>query len=152
DPEMQQERVWMTPPVGMHYRKISTSEHWTKADVINGNKVKLELFRRFGVLPGSSDVHVVEFFAGFQDVDIFHYRLDGHMKDKAEDDEHVAELLASDEITAFPSGELVAPLIDWILTGTGDPLPVNLPNRGQVENLGDDVVVECIGVVEDGAV
>jgi alpha-galactosidase len=152
DETAQQAPVWMTPPSGMHYKKLSKLADWTKADVIGGNKVKLELFRRFGVLPGSSDVHVVEFFAGFQDADVHHYGLHGHMADKDDDDAHVAELLASDEITTFPSGELVAPLIDWILTGTGDPLPVNLPNRGQVENLDDDIVVECIGVVEAGRV
>jgi len=150
--EKQREPVWMTPPPGMHYRKVSQMKEWTKADVINGNKVKMELFRRFGVLPGSSDVHVVEFFAGFQDVDIFHYRLDGHMKDKVADDEHVAELMASDEIPTFPSGELVAELIDSIVTGEPLALPVNLPNRGQVENLDDDVIVECIGQAIDGEV
>jgi alpha-galactosidase len=152
DEVKQREPVWMTPPAGMHYRKVSEGPDWTKADVIAGNAVKLELFRRFGVMPGSSDVHVVEFFAGFQDADVYHYRLDGHMADKDDDDAHVAALLASDEIPTFPSGELVAELIDSLLTGTPLPLPVNLPNQGQVENLAHDVTVESIGMAEDGKV
>jgi alpha-galactosidase len=152
DPRKQEEPVWMTPPPGMHYRKVSENKTWTKADVIAGNKVKLELFRRFGVLPGSSDVHVVEFFAGFQDADVHHYGLDGHMADKADNDAHVAEMLASVEITRFPSGELVAPLLDSLITGRLDPLPVNVPNSGQVENLADGVVVECIGLADSGEV
>ena len=58
----------------------------------------------------------------------------------------MAELLADDEISPWPSGELVAELIGGIAAGTERQLPMNLPNRGQVENLPDDVVVECIGV------
>ncbi|MEX0665730.1 MAG: hypothetical protein WD598_13320 [Acidimicrobiia bacterium] len=152
DEDKQREPVWMTPPAGMHYRKVSDGPEWTKADVIAGNAVKLELFRRFGVMPGSSDVHVVEFFAGFQDVDVFHYGLDGHMADKEDDDAYVDGLLANDEITTFPSGELVAELIDSLITGVPLPLPVNLPNQGQVENLAHDVIVESIGMAEGGKV
>ncbi len=152
DEDKQREPVWMTPPAGMHYRKVSEGAGWTKADVMAGNAVKLELFRRFGVMPGASDVHVVEFLAGFQDIDIFHYRLDGHMADKADDEAYVEALLANDEITTFPSGELVAELINSIVTNEPVALPVNLPNTGQVQNLAGDVIVECIGMAEGGTV
>jgi alpha-galactosidase len=157
DPAAQATPLWMTPPAGMHYRKVSPGPEWTKADVVAGNRIKLELFRRFGVLPGSSDTHVAEFFPGFvtpasdfgREWSVHHYGLHGHMADKADDDQGVVELLATDEITTFPSGELVAPLVDSLLTGTPRPLPVNLPNRGQVQNLDDDIVVECIGLATD---
>lgn len=160
DPDAQREPVWMTPPAGMHYRKVSPGDDWTKADVIAGNRLKLELFQRFGVLPGSSDTHVVEFFAGFatprsdfgREWSVHHYGLAGHMDDKATDEREVAELLAGDDISTFPSGELVAPLLDSLITGIPRPLPVNLPNAGQVRNVGDGVVVECIGVADDGVV
>jgi len=152
DEDKQREPVWMAPMEAMHYTKVSEGPEWTKADVIAGNAVKLELFRQFGVLPGSHDVHVVEFFAALHKTDIFHYRLDGHMRDKQHDDDHVAEILASDELTSFPSGELVAELIDSLITNTALPIPVNLPNRGQVQNLPDDVIVECIGRAADGDV
>ena len=138
----------------MHYRKVSARPEWTKADVIAGNRIKLELFRRFGVLPGSSDTHVAEFFPGFvtplsdfgREWSVHHYGLSGHMADKAADDAGVEEMLATDEITRMPSGELVAPLLDSLLTRRPRPLPVNLPNTGQVENLDAGVVVECIGL------
>ena len=160
DAEAQAEPVWMTPPAAMHYRKVSTGPDWTKADVIAGNRLKLELFQRFGVLPGSADTHVAEFFPGFvtaasdfgREWSVHHYGLAGHMADKLDDDREVTELLASDEISDFPSGELVAPLLDSILRGHPVPLPVNLPNTGQVENLPDGVVVECIGLATDGQV
>ena len=46
--------IWMEPPAGSHWRKVSTGAKWTKGDVVANNRLKLELFRRFGVLPGSS--------------------------------------------------------------------------------------------------
>lgn len=160
DEDKQREPVWMTPPPGMHYRKISEGKEWTKADVIRGNSVKLELFRRFGVMPGSSDTHVVEFFAGFvtaasdfgREWAVHHYGLHGHMADKDTDDAQVAALLTNDEISTFPSGELVAPLLDSMRTGVTKAMPMNLPNTGQVDNVADDVIVECMGHVVDGEV
>jgi alpha-galactosidase len=157
DEDAQREPVWMTPPAGMHYRKGSPGPDWTKGDVIAGNRLKLELFSRFGVLPGSSDTHVAEFFPGFvtpssdygREWSVHHYGLAGHMADKADDDAEVAALLESDDISTFPSGELVAPLLDSIVTHRPRPLPVNVPNAGQVQNLPDGVVVECIGLADD---
>ena len=148
------EPLWMTPPSQMHYRKLSAGTAWTKGDVIANNPLKLELFKRFRVLPGSHDTHVAEFFPGFlteasdfgREWGVHHYGLAGHEADKAEDDAGVDELLAATEIPSWPSGELVAPLLDGILTGADRSLPVNLPNEGQVANLPQGVVVECIGV------
>jgi alpha-galactosidase/6-phospho-beta-glucosidase family protein len=143
----------MAPVESMHWVKASPGDEWTKADVIANNRIKLELFRRFGVLPGSSDTHVCEFFAGFvtpasdfgRDWGVHHYGLRGHQRDKEADDRGVAELLANDEISSWPSGELVAELLDGMVTGAERHLPMNLPNQGQVENLPDGVIVECIG-------
>ena len=42
----------------------------------------------------------------------------------------------------------VAPLLDGVVSGRPRALPVNLPNRGQVEGLPDDVVVECMGTAD----
>ncbi|MGH9028018.1 MAG: hypothetical protein ACRDV4_00135, partial [Acidimicrobiales bacterium] len=50
----------------------------------------------------------------------------------------------------YPSGELVAPLLAGLLTGEDRPLPMNLPNTGQVLNLPEGTVVECIGVSGSG--
>jgi alpha-galactosidase len=161
DPAALEEPVWLNPlPAAMHYRKVSPRPEWTKADVVAGNRIKLELFRRFRVLPGSSDTHVAEFFPGFataasdqgRDWGVHHYGLVGHMADKVADDRGVEEILATPEVTRMPSGELVAPLIDSLLTGRPRPLPVNLPNTGQVRNLDPGVVVECMGFAEDGEV
>ncbi|MCU1460476.1 MAG: glycoside hydrolase family 4 [Acidimicrobiales bacterium] len=155
DDERQATGLWLpTLPDAMHYRKVSPGPTWTKADVVAGNRLKLELFTRFGVLPGSSDTHVGEFFPGFvteasdfgRDWAVHHYGLTGHMADKRDDEANAAELFGADEIPEFPSGELVAPLLDGLVSGVERHLPVNLPNTGQVTNLADGAVVECIGL------
>jgi alpha-galactosidase len=58
--------------------------------------------------------------------------------------------LAADEVSAWPSGELVAPLIDSLITGTPRTMPLNIPNDGAVVDLPDGVVVETM-CVADGA-
>jgi alpha-galactosidase len=146
--------IWMAPPSNSHWRKVSSGEKWTKADVLANNRLKLELFRRFGVLPGSSDTHVAEFFPWFvtensrfgADWGVHHYGIEGHRADKEEDHAELAALVAAAEIPPWPSGELVAPLLDAVVTGRETRLPMNLPNNGQVLNLDEGPVVECIGL------
>ena len=146
--------LWMDPPEAMHYQKIDPERGWTKADVLANNRVKFELFDRFGELPGSSDTHVVEFFAGFvtsssdygRDWRVHHYGMHGHQSDKADDDAEMAGLLAAEKIPTWPSGEFVASLLEGLVTGEDRSLPGNIPNTGQVENLPSDVVVECMVV------
>lgn len=148
--------VWMAPPAGSHWQRIDPGREWTKADIIFNNRVKLDVFERFGVLPGASDTHVAEFFPWFvtpssdfgRGWGVHHYGLSGHRADKVEDDAWAAELEAGGEIPAWPSGELVAPLIDAVVSGKARNLPVNLPNRGQVPDLPDGAVVECIGTAD----
>jgi alpha-galactosidase len=144
--------LWMDPPGPMHYQKIDPERGWTKADIVANNRVKFELFDRFGVLPGSSDTHVVEFFPGFvtaasdygRDWAVHHYGMHGHRSDKADDDAEMADLLAAETIPTWPSGEFVATLLEGLVTGEDRAFPGNIPNSGQVENLPADVVVECM--------
>jgi len=59
---------------------------------------------------------------------------------------------SADDVTRMPSGELVANLLDGIVTGTARTLPVNLPNAGNVSNLADGAVVEIIGIADGDGV
>ena len=52
----------------------------------------------------------------------------------------------------MPSGELVATLLDGMVTGQARTLPVNLPNEGNVTNLPDGSVVEIMGVADGSGV
>jgi alpha-galactosidase/6-phospho-beta-glucosidase family protein len=148
------EPIWMTPPPASHWKKRSSGEEWTKSDVVHNNMVKFDLFQRFGVMPGSSDTHVVEFFPGFvtaasdfgRQWGVHHYGVAGHTADKADDDASVDYLMKMDEIPPWPSGELVADLLDSVVTGKERWLPMNLPNTGQVANLPEGAFTECIGI------
>jgi alpha-galactosidase len=150
------ETMWMDPPPAMEYEKITPGDRWHKADVIHNNRVRLELFHRFGVLPGSGDHHVAEFFPGFVTPEndygsawkVHIYGLRKHMADADDDITHYEAVRDLDAVSRFPSGELVAPLLEAIVTGNRRDLPVNLPNRGQVANLPDGVVVEAMGTVD----
>ena len=152
--------IWMDPPAGSHWRKVSTGEKWTKGDVLANNRLKLELLRRFGVLPGSSDTHVAEFFPWFvteasgfgDDWCVHHYGIDGHRADKEEDEADLASLSVAEELPPWSSGELVAPLLDAIVSDKERHLPVNVPNTGQVVGLDHGPVLECMGVVNAAGV
>jgi alpha-galactosidase len=154
------ETMWMELPPAMEYEKVTPGERWHKADVIHNNRVRLELFHRFGVLPGSGDHHVAEFFPGFVTPEndygsgwkVHIYGLRKHMADADDDVTHYEAVRDSDEVSRFPSGELVAALLEAIVTGTPRDLPMNLPNSGQVANLPEGVVVEAMGTADGNGV
>jgi alpha-galactosidase len=147
------EPIWMDPPAAMHARKRSGGEGWTKGDIIASAAIKFELFRRFGVLPGSADTHIAEFFPWFltprsdfgRDWGVHHYGMPGHLDDKRADNANAKALQSAENVSELPSGELVATLLEGLLGGKDRHLPVNLPNTGQVRGLPEGVVVECIG-------
>jgi alpha-galactosidase len=158
DPERAaREPIWMDPPEKAGWVKVSPAEYWTKLDVIENNKVRFELFRRFGVLVGSGDHHSVEFMPGFvqpandygSDWRVHHYGMKGHRADAADDVEYYEEMRDAPDVTRMPSGELVAQMLDGMVTGKPTHLPVNLPNDGNVTNLDDDAVVEIMGIADD---
>ena len=52
------------------------------------------------------------------------------------------------QVPTWSSDELVAPVIDSLVTGTHRELPLNLPNNGQCPDLPNDAVVESICIVD----
>ncbi|MBM3675159.1 MAG: hypothetical protein FJW88_09435 [Actinobacteria bacterium] len=143
-------------PEGLGHEKVSEGGTWTRGDLLAGNRVKLELFRRFGVLPAAGDRHLVEFFAGFLTEESGWGERWGVQLTTIEDreawkDRYVAELarmLVAPEISTMPSGELVAALIDARLRDRPRTIPVNLPNVGQCPDFPREVVVESMGTVD----
>jgi alpha-galactosidase/6-phospho-beta-glucosidase family protein len=79
---------------------------------------------------------------------IHHYGMPGHRRDADEDVVFYEEMRDAPDVTRMPSGELVAALLDGMVTGNARHLPVNLPNEGNVTNLADGAVVEIIGVAD----
>jgi alpha-galactosidase len=156
--ECADEPLAMSLPEDLGHEPTSGSGEWTKGDLLRVNSVKLECFRRFGVLPGAGDRHVAEFFPDFLtpatnwgadwgvDVTTITDRERWQAKYIAE----FEAMLAADAVDRMPSGELVAAVIQCMLTDTPGWFPLNLPNTGQVPDLPPDVVVESMCVV-DGA-
>jgi alpha-galactosidase/6-phospho-beta-glucosidase family protein len=150
------EPIWMDPPERAGWVKVAPAEYWTKLDVIENNRVRFELFRRFGVLVGSGDHHSVEFMPGFVHADndygsgwrVHHYGMPGHRRDAEDDVAYYEEMRDAPDVTRMPSGELVAQLLDGMVGAKPQQLPVNLPNEGNVTNLEGGAVVEIMGIAD----
>ena len=161
DDERLQETVFLDLPEGMdlgEFTEVVTGPEWTKAALLDQHQLKLELFRRFGVLPAAGDRHLAEFLPGCVTEESGWGARWGVKLTSIADRErgqaaHVADfeaLLASDHISRAPSGEMLAPLIDSMLRDVPRHLPLNIPNAGQCPDLPVDAVVESMCVV-DGA-
>src|SRR4051794_9162602 len=74
------------------------------------------------------------------------------MEDADDDEREFEARMKSTEVTHFPSGDLVANLIDGVVSGVARWLPMNLPNTGQCPALPPDVVVEAMGVADSSGV
>jgi alpha-galactosidase len=130
----------------------------TVGELLAHQRVKLELFRRFGVLPAAGDRHLVEFFAGFLTEESgwgerWGVRLTTIEEREGAQQRYTRELdhlLAADTVDELPSGEMVAPVIMCLRQNLPGWFPLNIPNRGQVADLPPDVVVESV-CVADGA-
>jgi alpha-galactosidase/6-phospho-beta-glucosidase family protein len=133
------------------------ADPFTTLDFCRRHLLTLTLFDRFGALLGANDRHLAEFVpwvlsessgwgAGWG------IELTTIAARQKHQDEYVAEvrdvLGGSRPLATWDSGELVAPVIDSLLTGTRREVPANIPNRGQCPDLPHDALVESICVVD----
>lgn len=135
------------------------------------------LFRRFGLWPSPSANHIGEYISWADDyvpaqLQYFHDPADGSpWREGAPKPEWYYEIRFADTDRPFfaprpddslegsledsplvSSEELAIPIIEWAGCGVERPLPaVNIPNRGAIPGLPDDMVVEVPARVEDGA-
>jgi alpha-galactosidase/6-phospho-beta-glucosidase family protein len=150
----------MDLPDGLELVKHSAAPRWTRGDLLANWRVKLELFQRFGVLPGAGDRHVAEFFPNFiTDAsgwgERWGFGLTSIETRERHQHEHIAALeamLASDVVDTMPSGEMVAPVIECLLLDRPGRFPLNIPNEGQVADLPLGVTVESMCIVDGGGV
>jgi alpha-galactosidase len=147
-------------PDGLDFAKVSEGPDWTTGDILHNWQVKLELFTRFGVLPGAGDRHLAEFFPNFLTEEsgwggrwgvglttIEDRERDQHAHVVALDD-----LLTAGHVDAMPSGEMVAPVIRCLLLDEPGQFPLNIPNEGQVADLPLGSTVESMCIVDGGGV
>ena len=135
------------------------AEPFTPLDFARRHVLALTLLDRFGAVPAAGDRHLAEFLpsvltettgwgAAFNIGLTTIEQRQAHQKDYRSD---VDAWLSGDKVLqTWFSGELPAPVIDSLLTGTPRELPLNLANRGQCPDLPPEAVVESICVV-DGA-
>jgi alpha-galactosidase/6-phospho-beta-glucosidase family protein len=121
------------------------------------NLLKLTFLDRTGALPAAGDRHLAEFVPGvLTEASDFgrSWGIEPTPISKRQDDQDgfiadVDAVLRGDkEMETWDSGELVAPVIDSLVTGTRRELPLNIPNAGQCPDLPLQSVVESICVVD----
>ncbi len=150
----------MALPEGLELLKHSAGPAWTRGDLMANWRLKLELFQRFGVLPGAGDRHLAEFFPNFITDESgwgerWGFGLTSIATRERHQDEHVAELerlLTSDTVDAMPSGEMVAPVIQCLMLDQPGRFPLNIANEGQVADLPLGATVESMCIVDGGGV
>ena len=149
---------WIRPS-DAGWTKVSPAEHWTKLDVIENNRVRFELFRRFGVLAGFGRPPLGRVHAGLRAPRQRLRRATGACTttawratgaDADDDVEYYEEMRDAPDVTRMPSGELVAPLLDGMVTGKPRTSRSTCRTRATSRTSPDGAVVEIMGVA-DGA-
>lgn len=132
-------------------------EPFTVLDFATRHLLNLTLLDRYGALPAAGDRHVAEFLpsvltesSGWGSA--WGLELTSIKRRQEHQDEYVAEvdavLAGTQPMQTWDSGELVAPVIDSLVTGTARELPLNIPNTGQCPDLDMGAVVESMCVVD----
>jgi alpha-galactosidase len=141
-------------------REVIDRDDPAKRDLLRQHRVKLELFSRFGVLPGAGDRHLVEFFPNFLTEEsewgkrwgVHLTTIEERERDQAHHIRRFEEMLAADTVSTMPSGEMVAPVIRCFTLDQAGWFPLNIPNDGQVPDLPPDVTVESMCVADGSGV
>jgi len=127
----------------------------------DNNLLKFELFKVFGCLPAAGDRHLAEFFPYFLTEETRAGRDYGVKLTTIEDRLKLAEKMKQSikdtlegrvPLEVKPSGEKAAEIISN-LAGYGRGIHImNLPNKGQISNLPQDVIVETLAVADGNGV
>ncbi len=132
-------------------------EPFSLEDFAHRHQLSLALLKRLGALPAAGDRHLAEFMpwvlteqSGWgADWGIALTPISAREKSQADYIGDVDDILAgTKELPTWQSGEMVAPVIDSLVTGTRRDLPLNLPNTGQCPDMPADAVVEAMCVVD----
>ena len=135
---------------------------WTKSTFDCAHRVKFDLFKRFGLIAAAGDRHLVEFMPGNEylkdpeTVRSWKFGLtsvDWRKADLKDRLEKSRQMISGERpLETEPSGEEGVLLIKALL-GLGRMVSnVNLPNRGQIENLPLGTVVESNAVFSKDSV
>ncbi|MCL2594595.1 MAG: alpha-galactosidase [Promicromonosporaceae bacterium] len=123
-------------------------------------RVRVEMYRRIGYFPTETSEHSSEYLPWFlrSPEQIVKFRLQpleylGISERNVEELEEVKRQLAAGEPLELPeegAAEYAPQIIHSILTGTERKIHVNVPNRGYIDNLPQNAVVE-VPAITDGS-
>lgn len=135
---------------------------WQTDPFAYGNRVKMDMFRKYGALAAAGDRHLAEFvnnrwyLADPETVTKWHFGLttvdyrEGNQRRQIADSIAMAE--GSMEVPLEPSGEELVELIQAILGLKTVVSNVNMPNHGQMPGLPEGSIVETNCVFTNGYV
>jgi alpha-galactosidase len=126
-------------------------------DFVTRHALKLTLLDRYGALPAAGDRHVAEFvpsvlteaakWGAAWGIELTSIERRQEHQDSYIDE--VDQALAGEaSLPLWDSGEMVAPVIDSLVTGTPRELPLNVPNARQCPDLNEGAVVEAMCIVD----
>ncbi len=125
------------------------------------NFLKLSMWQRWGVIPAAGDRHLAEFLPSILTEasgwgaawGVALTPMSARERDQADFIALLdAQLAGSEPLHAWRSGEMMADVVDSLVTGTPRELPVNIPNAGQCPDLPPEAVVESMCVIDDQGV
>lgn len=131
-------------------------EHWEENMEVF--KFRVELLERFGCLPAAGNRHIAEFFPYFLNTldyaektwHIDYNTVAKISRMKQEKKERILRMLAGEEEIPLTKSEEAASDIIRALRNHQELLTVaNLPNRGQIDNLPREAVVETLAYVSE---
>jgi alpha-galactosidase len=130
---------------------------FSKLDFARRHRLQLTLLDRWGAVPAANDRHVAEFLPSILTESSgwgaeYGIELTSIARRQEHQDGYIADvdawLAGTKDLQTWSSGELPAPVIDSLLTGTPREVPVNIPNTGQCPDLPLGPVVESMCVVD----
>lgn len=118
--------------------------------------VKLALFRDLGVLFGAGDRHVAEFFPGFltdesrrgERYGVLLTTIAQREQQARSRREQIERFVAGEPQPQTPSDEQLVPVMAALAGGPTGRFVVNVPNRGQIDNMQREAVVETYAAVD----
>ena len=144
------------------YYENGPADQWTRDTFAYGNRVKMDLFKRYGALAAAGDRHLVEFLdrswylKDRETVKNWHFGLTtvdwriANMERLIRESIEMAE--GRREVPLAPSGEALVAMLRGIMGLETVVTNVNLPNRGQMPGIGEGSVVETNCVFTNGFV
>ncbi|MGA2837511.1 MAG: hypothetical protein ABSF84_13020 [Acidimicrobiales bacterium] len=137
------------------------AEPFSRVDFCRRHALALTFLERWGAFPAAGDRHLAEFVpwvltGASQWGARYNIELTAMEARRRHQAGYMADvdawLAGTKELQTWSSGELPAPVIDALVTGTPRELPANIPNAGQVPDLPVGAVVESICVVDGDGV